>query len=177
MVGVIGRPRSIFVLGGILPFASLIAMVLSGRNSCLGKVTGARICHRRSNMARWKLDVNYRHTGSRWLGVASGYHFAVRWTGRLRIHRNGHYWFGTIFFYDGSKLWQTIATRSTMMPCMVDAIGRCGTSSCWVAHGETPLCCSMKRPPEKIQDEPLPAWYSADDGGKLRINNRYNINR
>ena len=61
--------------------------------------------NRRPNMTLWKLDVNYCNTGSRWPGFARGTsnHFAVRWTGRLRIYRNDHYWFG-IIFDDGIKL-------------------------------------------------------------------------
>ena len=48
--------------------------------------------------------VNYRNTGGRWPGFARSDHFAVRWTGRLRIFRTGHYRFG-IISDDGSKLW------------------------------------------------------------------------
>ena len=48
--------------------------------------------------------VNYRNTGGRWSGFARSNHFAVRWTGRLRIFRTGHYHFG-IISDDGSKLW------------------------------------------------------------------------
>ena len=48
--------------------------------------------------------VNYRNTGGRWPGFARSDHFAVRWTGRLRIFRAGHYYFG-IISDDGSKLW------------------------------------------------------------------------
>ena len=51
----------------------------------------------------WQV-VNYRNTGGRWPGFGRSNHFAVRWTGRLRIFRTGHYWFG-IISDDGSKLW------------------------------------------------------------------------
>merc|ERR1719183_2118602 len=59
---------------------------------------------RHPNMARWKHDVNYRNTGGRWPGFRRNDHFAVRWTGRLRIFRTGHYHFSLISD-DGSKLW------------------------------------------------------------------------
>ena len=48
--------------------------------------------------------VNYRNTGSRWSGFAGSNHFAVRWTGRLRIFKAGRYHF-QIISDDGSKLW------------------------------------------------------------------------
>ena len=35
-------------------------------------------------------DVNYRNTGGRWSGFGRSDHFAVRWTGRLRIFRTDH---------------------------------------------------------------------------------------
>jgi len=59
---------------------------------------------RRPNMARWKHDVNYRNTGGKWPGFHRSDHFAVRWTGRLRIFRTGHYHF-SLYSDDGSKLW------------------------------------------------------------------------
>ena len=48
--------------------------------------------------------INYRNTGGRWSGFARHNHFAVRWTGRLRIFRRGHYYL-SIISDDGSKLW------------------------------------------------------------------------
>ena len=48
--------------------------------------------------------VNYRNTGGRWSGFARGDHFAVRWSGRLRIFRTSTYRF-SIISDDGSKLW------------------------------------------------------------------------
>ena len=48
--------------------------------------------------------VNYRNTGGRWPGFARSNHFAVRWTGRLRIFKTGHYYF-SLYSDDGSKLW------------------------------------------------------------------------
>jgi hypothetical protein len=59
---------------------------------------------RRPNMARWKHVVNYRNTGGRWPGFARSNHFAVRWTGRMRIFRTGRYHF-SLLSDDGSKLW------------------------------------------------------------------------
>jgi len=49
-------------------------------------------------------DVNYRNTGGKWPGFHRSNHFAVRWTGRMRIFKTGHYHFG-IISDDGSKLW------------------------------------------------------------------------
>ena len=49
-------------------------------------------------------DVNYRNTGGKWSGFHRGDHFAVRWTGRMRFHRTGHYRF-SIISDDGSNLW------------------------------------------------------------------------
>merc|ERR1719506_1170253 len=60
--------------------------------------------NRRPNMARWRHTVNYRNTGGKWSGFARSNHFAVRWTGRLRIFRRGHYHL-SIISDDGSKLW------------------------------------------------------------------------
>merc|ERR1711959_391036 len=68
---------------------------------------GGRLPHlanRRANMARWKHNINYRNTNRRWPGFARADHFAVRWTGRVRIFRRGWYWF-RICSDDGSKLW------------------------------------------------------------------------
>ena len=48
--------------------------------------------------------INYRNTGGKWPGFARSNHFAVRWTGRLRIRKKGQYRFG-IISDDGSKLW------------------------------------------------------------------------
>jgi len=48
--------------------------------------------------------VNYKNTGGKWPGFKRGDHFAVRWTGRFRIFKTGHYRFG-IISDDGSKLW------------------------------------------------------------------------
>ena len=48
--------------------------------------------------------MNYRNTGGRWSGFARGDHFAVRWSGRLRIFRTSNYRF-SIISDDGSKLW------------------------------------------------------------------------
>jgi len=59
---------------------------------------------RRATHARWKHVVNYRNTGGKWRGFRRGNHFAVRWTGRLRIFKAGHYHFQLISD-DGSKLW------------------------------------------------------------------------
>jgi hypothetical protein len=88
-------------------------------------------------MARWKLDVNYyRNTEGGWPGFARGNQFAVRWTGRLRIYRNGH-WFG-IIFDDGSKWW--LDNRYTINHDGLHGWRNRGgreTSSCWVASGES----------------------------------------
>merc|ERR1719506_1993201 len=55
-------------------------------------------------MARWKHFGNYRNTGGRGSGFGRGNHFAVRWTGRMRIFRTSNYRYG-IISDDGSKLW------------------------------------------------------------------------
>ena len=47
---------------------------------------------------------NYRNTNRKWRGFARSDHFAVRWTGSLKIRRTGNYRFG-IISDDGSKLW------------------------------------------------------------------------
>merc|ERR1719426_351442 len=59
---------------------------------------------RRPNMARWRNAVNYRNTGRNWLGFRRRDNFAVRWTGRMRVFRTGHYRL-RIYSDDGSKLW------------------------------------------------------------------------
>ena len=48
--------------------------------------------------------VNYRNTNRKWRGFARSDHFAVRWTGALKIRKTGHYRF-SIISDDGSKLW------------------------------------------------------------------------
>jgi len=55
-------------------------------------------------MQRWKHYINYRNTGGRWPGFSRAHNFAVRWTGRVRFFRSGHYRFSLISD-DGSKLW------------------------------------------------------------------------
>merc|ERR1719450_1207336 len=55
-------------------------------------------------MARWRHHINYPNTGRNWPGFARRDHFAVRWTGRCRIFKSGHYRFSLISD-DGSKLW------------------------------------------------------------------------
>merc|ERR1719453_1924482 len=59
---------------------------------------------RRPNMQRWKHVVNYRNTNRNWPGFRRRDNFAVRWTGRIRVHRTGHYRL-SIYSDDGSKLW------------------------------------------------------------------------
>merc|ERR1719149_457058 len=59
---------------------------------------------RRPNMARWKHDINYRNTGGKWSGFHRSDHFAVRWTGRMRFYKTGHYHF-QIISDDGSNFW------------------------------------------------------------------------
>ena len=59
---------------------------------------------RKPNTQRRVRFVNYRNTGGKWPGFARSDHFAVRWTGGLRIRKTGHYRFG-IVSDDGSQLW------------------------------------------------------------------------
>ena len=59
---------------------------------------------RKPNMARWRHTVSYGNTNRKWSGFRRSDNFAVRWTGRLRIFRTGHYHFQLISD-DGSKLW------------------------------------------------------------------------
>ena len=48
--------------------------------------------------------VNYRNTNRNWPGFRRRDNFAVRWTGRIRVHKTGRYRF-SIYSDDGSKLW------------------------------------------------------------------------
>ena len=48
--------------------------------------------------------VNYRNTNRNWSGFRRRDNFAVRWTGRMRVFRSGHYRL-SIYSDDGSKLW------------------------------------------------------------------------
>merc|ERR1712159_143681 len=50
------------------------------------------------------MNVYCRNTGRKWPGFARANHFAVKWTGRVRFYRTGHYRFSLISD-DGSKLW------------------------------------------------------------------------
>ena len=113
--------------------------------------------------------VNYRNTGGRWPGVARGDHFAVRWTGRLRICRSGPHWVG-IIFDEGGKLWPD--NRYTIHnDCLHGRRNREAAkhpSSFRVASGGGVLLGSRWSMPESKQ---------SDDGSKLWINNRYTINR
>ena len=60
--------------------------------------------------------VNYRNTGGKWPGFRRGNHFAVRWTGRLRIFKSGRYHFQLISD-DGSKLWIEIVQANWEENC------------------------------------------------------------
>ena len=57
--------------------------------------------------------MNYRNTGRNWPGFRRRDNFAVRWTGRMRVFRTGHYRL-RIYSDDGSKLWIDSRHRPTI---------------------------------------------------------------
>ena len=57
--------------------------------------------------------VNYRNTGRNWPGFRRRDNFAVRWTGRMRVFRTGHYRL-SISSDDGSNLWLDSRHRPTI---------------------------------------------------------------